>query len=142
MNYVNCFKGPPQDNIELEPGTTGLAVAGIVRVYHNNQWGTVCDYNGYWDMNDAKVACRQLGFTKAVGYWRYGRGSGKVWLYNMQCTGTETSLHSCTHNGWGKVASYCNSNKYDAGVILTFKCLCTACIPKRFSVINNRHIAY
>jgi len=115
LQTVNLFTGPPQDNIQLEPGTTGLAVSGIVRVYHNGEWGTVCHWN--FDMNDAKVACQQLGFTKAVGYWWYGEGSGKVWLNNMRCTGTETSLHSCTHNGWGKVYSSCNSHTRDAGVM-------------------------
>ncbi|KAK3747956.1 hypothetical protein QZH41_019191 [Actinostola sp. cb2023] len=84
--------GPSPENIQLEPGTTGLAIAGIVRVYHNGQWGTVCHHN--FGMNDAKVACRQLGFTKALGPMHNGRGSGKVWLYNMQCSGSETSLHS------------------------------------------------
>jgi len=101
-------------DIQLEPGTVGSGVAGIVRVYHNNQWGTVCD--GGWDMNDAKVACRQLGFTKAVGYWYNGRGSGKVWLNSMACKGTETSLDSCSHGGWGNHGSSCNSHNYDVGV--------------------------
>jgi hypothetical protein len=88
----------------------------ILQVYDNGQWGTVCGYNG-WDMNDAKVACRQLGFTKTVGTWYYGRGTGKVWLYNMGCAGTENSLESCSHNGWGSVASYCNGHTYDVGLI-------------------------
>ncbi|KAK3747955.1 hypothetical protein QZH41_019190, partial [Actinostola sp. cb2023] len=108
------YKGPPADNIQLEPGTTGLAVAGIVRVYHNGQWGTVCQ--DIFDMNDAKVACRQLGFAKAVGYWWYGRGSGKVWLDNMRCSGSETSLGSGTHNRWGVHDSACGTHNYDAGV--------------------------
>ncbi|KAK3733825.1 hypothetical protein QZH41_009292 [Actinostola sp. cb2023] len=81
--------------IQLEPGTigSGARVAGIVRVYHNGQWGTVCD--DAFDMKDAKVACRQLGFTKAVGYWDEGRGSGKVWLESMACTGSESTLQVC-----------------------------------------------
>ena len=62
------------------------------------EWGTVCNYYGNWDMTDARVACRQLGFTKTVGYWDYGRGTGKVWLYGMGCSGSETSLGSCSHN--------------------------------------------
>jgi len=98
-----------------EPGTVDSVLAGIVRVYHNNQWGTVC--HGGFGMNDAKVACRQLGFTKAVGYWDYGRGSGKVWLSGMGCTGTETSLHSCSHGDWGNVPSGCNAHKWDVGVV-------------------------
>ncbi|XP_031548814.1 deleted in malignant brain tumors 1 protein-like [Actinia tenebrosa] len=84
-------------------------------IYHNGQWGTVC-HDGYidaFDMRDAKVACRQLGYTKAVGYWWNGQGSGKVWLFDMQCSGSESSLGSCTHNGWGNVNSGCNSHTWD-----------------------------
>jgi hypothetical protein len=93
--------------IPLQPDTTGSGVSGIVQVYHSGQWGTVCHYYGNWDMNDAKVACRQLGFTTALGAWYYGRGTGKVWLNNMYCAGTETSLENCPHGSWGVVDSYC-----------------------------------
>jgi len=112
---INVLTGPPQYNIQLEPGTTGLAVAGIVRVYHNNQWGTVCHYG--WYRHGHTVACRQLGFTKAVGPMYYGRGSGKIWLNEMNCNGTETSLDSCSHDEWGNVYSSCNGHTEDAGVV-------------------------
>jgi deleted-in-malignant-brain-tumors protein 1 len=73
----------------------------------------VCD--DLWDINDANVACRQLGFTNAVGYLWFGRGKGKVWLDDMACTGSETTLESCSHRGWG--VHDCGIHTEDAGVV-------------------------
>ena len=75
---------------------------GRIEVYHSGQWGTVCD--DLFDINDANVACRQLGYPRAVRYHDeayYGRGSGPIWLDDVACLGTETSLYNCTHAGFG-----------------------------------------
>ena len=75
---------------------------GRVEVFYNNQWGTVCD--DYWDINDARVVCRQLGYPGAIsapGSARFGAGSGPIWLDDVNCQGNETSIGYCRHRGWG-----------------------------------------
>ena len=39
---------------------------GLVEVFCNGQWGTVCD-NGF-SSNDANTVCKQLGYSRAVRY--------------------------------------------------------------------------
>ena len=66
------------------------------------QWGTVCD--DLWDLNDAAVVCRQLGYLRASFAYsssHFGQGTGPIWLDNIQCTGTESRLDQCPHNGIG-----------------------------------------
>ena len=88
---------------------------GRVEVYHNGVWGTVCDDG--WDLQDATVVCRQLGYDTAVGARRqaaFGRGSGQIWYANVNCNGREANLTQCAHNGLG--VHNCGHSQ-DAGVI-------------------------
>ena len=88
---------------------------GRVEVFYDGIWGTVCD--DYWDIKDAAVVCRQLGFAGAVAAnmsAAFGQGVGQIWLDDVQCTGVESSLTECGHNGWG--IENCGHGE-DAGVM-------------------------
>ena len=68
-------------------------------MYYNGQWGRVCADG--WNLNNAEIVCRQLGFGPAIAAAFYEQGSGQVWLDDVNCDGTELAIENCSHNGWG-----------------------------------------
>ena len=88
---------------------------GRVEVCHYNRWGTVCV--DFWDRNDGIVACRQLGFefVSVNTSVRFGRGTGWIWLDDLLCTGSESRLVDCAHDGFG--VHNCGHHSEDAGLV-------------------------
>nr|XP_054763719.1 deleted in malignant brain tumors 1 protein-like [Lytechinus pictus] len=91
---------------------------GRVEILRNVIWGTVCDDG--WDITDANVVCRELGFgsaKRAVPASYFGsRSYGSIHMDNVACTGSEQSLIDCPH----ETIHDC-SHLEDAGVICTGK---------------------
>ena len=89
--------------------------AGRVEVYYSGSWRTVCDDS--WDVTDALVVCRQLGFrgaSRSTSSAHHGQGVGAILLDNVQCRGREATLLQCSHRGIG--VHDCTHSE-DAGVI-------------------------
>ncbi|ELK25702.1 Macrophage receptor MARCO [Myotis davidii] len=89
----------------------GSVKRGRAEVFYNGVWGTICDDG--WDNSDATVFCRMLGYSVGKALFSMIPGSGSIWLDDVACQGTETSLWNCNKSNWG--SHNCNHNE-DAGV--------------------------
>ncbi|XDV31543.1 hypothetical protein PO909_002534, partial [Leuciscus waleckii] len=88
---------------------------GRLEIYHDGQWGTVCDDD--WDMKDAAVVCRQLKCGSAISAPHnaaFGQGSGSGMLDDVNCLESEGRLTQCSHRGLG--THNCNHDE-DASVV-------------------------
>lgn len=78
---VSLFFPSKSHNIRFRAGSRHSE--GRVEIRHEGRWGTICDDG--WDITDANVACRQMGFGtayEATHYASFGQGVGKVWVFN------------------------------------------------------------
>ena len=113
MSIITGFFLFPRSAIRLVGGSSPSE--GRVEVYYNGTWGTVCDDS--WSRTDASVVCRMLGYSGAAsapGSAHFGQGTGKIWLDNVGCSGSENSLFDCYHRPWG---DHDCSHSEDAGVV-------------------------
>ena len=109
-----CDPNTPADG-DLRLAGRAAGGAGRVEILHNGHWGTICDDS--WDLQDAAVACRQLGYDLAVAAPRlatYGQGGGRIWLDDLRCGGREQRLADCRSSGWG---NHNCGHWEDAGVV-------------------------
>ena len=90
-------------DLRIEDGPSGSRSHGRLEVFHEGEWGGVCD--DFFGAQEATVACRQLGYTEGEAKRREKRplpSTMSFWLDNVDCAGTESGLGRCEHNGWGE----------------------------------------
>nr|XP_014353710.1 PREDICTED: deleted in malignant brain tumors 1 protein-like [Latimeria chalumnae] len=120
---------PPTEHLMLRLVGHDGHCRGRVEVYYNGSWGTVCD--DQWDLCDAEVVCKQLGFGHAITATTlavFGEGRDPVWLDDMQCRGNESLLWECPLVEWGR---HNCKHREDAGVV------CSEF--KELKLVSDRH---
>ncbi|CAG9760152.1 unnamed protein product [Ceutorhynchus assimilis] len=89
---------------------------GNVEILYKGTWGAVCDDE--WDLTEASVVCKQLGYqnnnAQPTSNSYFGKPKRKFWMDNVFCDGSERELSNCRFDGWGK--SDCSDSEA-AGVI-------------------------
>lgn len=82
----------------------------------DGHWGSIC--NKEWTNKNSEVICRQLHLTGGyVLVNDVGKGSGPVWLDQVQCVENETNVEDCKHGQWGAIQPECESHQTDVGVV-------------------------
>ncbi|XP_030851592.1 deleted in malignant brain tumors 1 protein-like [Strongylocentrotus purpuratus] len=127
-----CYSGAHPNPFEVRLINGSNDAEGRVEILYDGSWETICHYN--WDLRDARVVCRMLGFDGALGAprsARFGQGSGRILLTWVNCDGTEDNLADCAHRGI-RDYSYCGRNGSTLGgnlyriERLTLHCQCTS----------------
>ena len=112
-----CFPSNPLD-IPIRLLGSSVPNAGRIDVLYAGVWGAISGEN--WDIDDATVVCRQLGYPAgaeaALKTVVYGLVRGPVWLTNLQCTGSEASVIRCAYDVIGNKTEQ-QKSYYTAGVI-------------------------
>ena len=90
---------------------------GRVEVNYKGQWGAICDDE--WDINEANVVCKQLGFgqgaEREATRSEFSPEPIEIILDDMKCEGSEENLLACRHDE--QIGAHnCGDSEY-AGVV-------------------------
>ena len=124
-NYVlamKCFNAEWQVRLVNTADTT-KEKEGNVEVFYKDTWTNICGgERNKWDLTEANVVCRQLGFAKAASAQSERLESTPRSLnqnhsfLTVACNGSELSLHDCEHmspqnHSCRKAVAVCKKNE-------------------------------
>ncbi|KAG2493107.1 hypothetical protein HYH03_008770 [Edaphochlamys debaryana] len=111
---LNCTDG----QLRLRDGPN--AWSGRVELCLEGRWGTICDAGWNWD--DARVACRQLGFEAGGeamlgGWFPAGPDDMPIHRAGVTCRGDEAGVGDCPVSPPPSPVCPMDEHRFDAGVI-------------------------
>ena len=73
---------------------------GRVQMLLDGVWGIVCSPIWWYDIDGARVACRQLGFSGIISYGKpsTSKNMSPRILEDLNCTGNEQSILDCSYS--------------------------------------------
>lgn len=95
---------------------------GRVEVYYAGIWGSIYGYN--WDIKDATVVCKQLGYTAALlaGRLLFCPVTVPFFFRDFRCHGNESAIGRCAWDFFDSTLSsaycanvLCNDGTADPG---------------------------
>ncbi|XP_038045382.1 uncharacterized protein LOC119719972 [Patiria miniata] len=92
-----------------------------VRLPGQETWGSYCSVDLKWTYTAGRVLCRQLGYPTLYAISNtaeFGRATGPIWLQEIDCSETLTSLEECSLELWTPRYYGCD-HRHDVGI----KCL-------------------
>lgn len=107
LNFLNgnvcvqyCPGGMAYSNYVRLSGNFSSPYQGLLEIKYRGAWHTVCD-DGF-DLNTARVFCRELGYGQPIKYLsrEYGQGRGKIIAQAVSCKGDERSFIECHQAEW------------------------------------------
>lgn len=118
FNKTRCNNIPRKRWPDADECSSSVHIKGIVQVYHNKKWRFVSAEG--WDNVDVSVVCGQLGFPLGAGTIprllsilpkgtkvhknkkkNYAKVLRSVVMKNVHCSGSESKLEECVHDGFG-----------------------------------------
>ncbi|XP_003388589.1 PREDICTED: scavenger receptor cysteine-rich type 1 protein M130-like [Amphimedon queenslandica] len=119
--YVTCMSsnltssGPYPGQVALFYGE--WSSEGLLQVYLNNRWGTVC--SEFFTLANGDSVCQQLGYTNALYYGPYSQyGIRWIWLRELNATCNSSCFKDC-YTAPTIRNIYC-SNRDDVYLVCTF----------------------
>ena len=85
--------------VPLAPHENVPGASIVILLEHDGAVRPVCD-DGF-GIEEANVACRQLGHQGATGYSTVTGNTDEFWLDDVVCAGNELRLDDCQHLSWG-----------------------------------------
>jgi deleted-in-malignant-brain-tumors protein 1 len=131
---VSCVDPCDEGSVRLSGST--IQFAGRVEICIENTWTTLCDQS--WDLSDAQVACRELGYSPYGAIPTYGcytEGQLSFGITSLNCVGNEDSLINCSHSS----PSLYNCWSYnDAGLVCQISVNETNCSNGEIRLVDGK----